>query len=164
MNAAQTPEARQLIAQLADINGLDRIGWWPLAPGWWAVIALAIILAVAGIWLALRHHAYRQSWRHAAHKELADMQDRLCDLNTREILLELSGVLRRIAIKRFSRDICAGLEGSAWIQWLKKNDPSGFDWSEHTGLLTEVPYAPPGNMPPIGKVETLIDATQKWVQ
>ena len=47
---------------LRDIHGLDTIPWWPLATGWWYVIAVAGLLLLGvvirywmiytGVWLA----------------------------------------------------------------------------------------------------------------
>src|SRR5690606_8976602 len=33
------------LSQLADIHLPDAVGWWPLAPGWWAVIVAVGVLA-----------------------------------------------------------------------------------------------------------------------
>jgi hypothetical protein len=164
MTAAQNPQVQQLLSQLADINGLDKISWWPLAPGWWAVLVLFAILLLAGIAAGLRRRAFRRSWKHDANETLASMADQLDGINAREILVKLSDLLRRVAIYRFSRAKCAGLKGNEWAQWLTKNDPHKFDWNEYVDILTETPYAPPESMPSPQKVGLLIEATRKWVK
>ena len=44
-----------LYAQLRDIRGLDAVSLWPLAPGWWLVVAIifAALLLVWRIYLYL---------------------------------------------------------------------------------------------------------------
>jgi hypothetical protein len=42
---------------LRDIHGLDGVPWWPLAPGWWyvlAAIALVPVVIAMGYWLPPR--------------------------------------------------------------------------------------------------------------
>ncbi|MBA2727152.1 MAG: DUF4381 domain-containing protein, partial [Parachlamydiaceae bacterium] len=39
-----------LLEQLHDIEGLDPISFWPLALGWWILIAVLILLSLAIVW------------------------------------------------------------------------------------------------------------------
>ena len=80
----------------------------------------------------------------------------------RAILATLSEALRRIAIRKFSRADCAGLQGEAWLQWLKSHDPQNFDWPLHGRILNQAPYAPPCIPLSSQQVRELIGATRKW--
>jgi hypothetical protein len=164
MNAPQNNEIRQLLSQLADISGLDRIGWWPLAPGWWVIIALFILALASAVFRGIRRWAYRKSWRYDTDKALLFLMAELDAENARESLIKLSGMLRRIAIRRFSRAECAGLHGIRWAEWLTRNDPHKFNWNEYAALLTETSYAPPQSAPSPEKVKLLIGATRKWIR
>ena len=160
----QNPEVQKLIAQLADINGLNKVNYWPLAIGWWIVLGvLAIVIAII-IFLILRRLAYRRSWKHKTVIQLNAMAERLNQNNGKEIMTELSILLRRLAINRFSRSGVAGLKGKVWAEWLTKNDLAKFDWSIYENLLTETPYAPPGNFSSTEEIKKLINATKKWVK
>ena len=33
--------------QLRDIRGIEGVPWWPLAPGWWMILAALVTLAFA---------------------------------------------------------------------------------------------------------------------
>ena len=40
---------------LRDLHLPDAIGWWPLAPGWWVVIALVAALLGYILWRVYKH-------------------------------------------------------------------------------------------------------------
>src|SRR5580698_6571728 len=101
-----TPDS--LLAQLYDIKGLDWINWWPLAPGWWAVLALLAMGAGTIYW---RRWAYYRSWKGEAWRAFAALEAGLTSGNAQEIAAALSTLLRRVAMQSFSRAECAGLEG-----------------------------------------------------
>ena len=135
---------------LRDIH--DSLGnpWWPLAPGWWLILALVIGL-MALVW------SYRGGrrlvlpaipllpigdWRWDARRELQRLRHARQDESLKARLAELSELLKRIAMARHGRRTCAGLHGQAWLDWLSQQDPAGFDWRSHGQLLIRAPYAP----------------------
>jgi len=61
------------------------------------------------------------------------------------------------------REACAGLTGESWLNWLKGNDPNGFDWADRGRMLLEAPYAPPGIQSQTQDLLVLIDAAHEWV-
>ena len=100
-----TPDS--LLAQLYDIKGLDWIDWWPLAPGWWAVLAMVAIVVGALYW---RRRAYYRSWKGEAWLALGALEARLKAGNAQQIAANLSTLLRRVAIQSFSRAEYSGGE------------------------------------------------------
>lgn len=155
----------ELVSQLRDIHGLDSIPWWPLAPGWWLLAALAIaaiLLLVSLVRNMLRYPA--GSWRRPAWKQLRNLKQRADRLPAQQLASELSELLRRIAIARLGREHAAGLTGKRWLAWLQEHDPAGFDWSHHGQPLLTLPYAPAQASQPGGKqLLPLIDAAFVWV-
>jgi hypothetical protein len=156
-----SPAPNKLLAQLYDITGMDYIDWWPLAPGWWTLLALASILAGILYW---RRRAYQRSWKGDASRALRALETRLAGGNAQEVAAALSVLLRRIAMQCFSRAECAGLEGRDWLHWLTAKDPGAFDWAGRGLLLIEAPYAPPGRNVSPDAVKILIAATRRWVK
>jgi uncharacterized protein YfaT (DUF1175 family) len=154
----------ELLEKLHDIEGLDPINWWPLAPGWWGVIAVGCALIFAICWFAASKMAFRKSWRCDTFQKLAALEAHLSDASTREVLISLSEYLRRIALQRFPRQECAGLVGDAWLKWLTKHDPNNFDWESKGVLLIDAPYAPMNKQFSSDQVKELIQATKKWVR
>jgi len=150
-----------LLAQLDDIRGLGRIGWWPLAPGWWALLALMSLAAAVMYW---RRRAYWRSWKGDARRALDLLDAKLNGENQQEIAASLSTLLRRIALQRDPRAECAGLWGHDWLCWLTAKDPSGFDWVTFGVLIVEAPYAPPGRDFSPKNLKSLISAAKRWVK
>ena len=159
-NAVSIPADAGLLAQLRDIKGLDSISAWPPGAGWWILLALII----GALLYYVRRRAYIRSWKGDARRTLEMLEKNMSPANTRECVDALSMILRRIAMKRFSREACAGLEGQGWLDWLKANDPRGFDWAGKGLLLVKVPYAPPGRPVNMEKIRELIDAAKAWVK
>jgi len=150
---------------IRDIHSLDPVGLWPLAPGWWLSLAGAL---VAGwlLFLALRF-VWRYpffTWHHGARRQLLRLRQRSAAEPVGTVAAEFSELLRRIAIARCGREACAGLAGTAWLDWLSANDPAGFDWRESGRLLLALPYAPPGTPGDADALRQLIDAAVPWAR
>lgn len=152
-----------LIEQLHDIEGLDPIGLWPLAIGWWAVIVIGVGAFIVLTYALIRWIAFKRSWKNDTLRKLALLEKNLSESTARETAIILSEYLRRIALRRFSRKECASLVGESWLLWLTKNDPKQFDWKAKGMFLMNVPYAPENTAIPAEQVKDLIQAVKHWV-
>lgn len=152
-----------LMQQLHDIEGIDAISFWPLAIGWWVLIACGMFFIGGMIWLLWRRLAYLRSWQRDTIKKLEYLERNLSPTSSGETVICLSEYLRRIALRRFSRKECAGLVGDDWLKWLADHDPKQFDWSAKGKLLIEIPYAPAYSDLPLQPIKELIQAARNWV-
>ncbi|SEH08073.1 DUF4381 domain-containing protein [Candidatus Venteria ishoeyi] len=149
--------------ELRDIHGLDSIPWWPLAPGWWLLLAVVVLLLLfAG---KIRR---RLDWRPDARSQLNKLYRQIKRQPDKATLAEFSELMRRLAIARYGRESCAGLQGEAWLSWLQAHDPKRFRWQERGQLLLSLPYAPPDapiatNRKEEKQVRTLFRAARAWV-
>jgi hypothetical protein len=153
---------KTLLSQLRDIDGLDAIGIWPLAPGWWALLAL-LVVAIA----AIRHYAHRPRKPKAPRPDWNAEKSALLDAlrsetDVKKKAAALSSLLRQAAMKRHGRKACAGLEGTAWLAWLAEHDPAKFDWASQGRALLEAPYAPAGAVAG-AEMDALVAAAEKWI-
>lgn len=149
--------------QLHDIEGLDLISVWPLAIGWWVVMAIVFLCIIAIAFYTCRRAAFKRSWKHDALMQLDQLENDLSEERIIDTTTTLSGYLRCIAISCRSREECAGLAGRAWLQWLAKHDPKRFDWENRGKSLIEAPYAPPNMMMTAAEIKDLIQAARRWV-
>lgn len=149
---------------LHDIEGLDLISFWPLAIGWWILIALTILTLGLLLYFGIRRLAFTRSWKNDILKRLTRLEKELSDSTARQTIILLSEYLRRIALRRFSRKECAGLVGESWLKWLTNKDPKSFDWEKKGVLLIEVPYAPKSHLLPVDQIKDLIKAIREWVR
>ena len=160
-----TPES--LANRLHDIHELDTVGIWPLATGWWLMLAGMALLILLFIGLRRwrpdwRRYLPRYGWSRDAARQLAILRDQVGHGDVKTLTARLSELLRRIAIARCGRDHCAGLHGEPWLAWLADHDPDGFDWRARGRLLLDLPYAPPAELGDQPELHKLIDAALAW--
>lgn len=93
--------------RLHDLILPPAVGWWPLAPGWYTVLALLGLLAVWFLWRYWKHWR-ANAYRREALQHLRQLQD--CPA--------ISELLRRTALAVVPRTEIAGKTGPAWADWL----------------------------------------------
>lgn len=105
--------------RLRDIVPPDPIHWWPPAPLWWLVIALVFTWGTYLIvtrFLKWRGNGYRRE----ALREL----DRMAQVgdSTQSVMkvVELSALLKRVALVTYPRQKVASLSGQDWLEFLSQ--------------------------------------------
>ncbi|MEJ8475067.1 DUF4381 domain-containing protein [Roseibium algae] len=134
MSTALSPQMLDQLDQLRDIRLPEAISWWPVAPGWWALLSLVCALVVSAvIWTWIR----RRSSRFLALRELEAI-----DPEREEVFItQISSLLRRVARRRSAgADV---LTGEAWSAFLMEGK-HGMNRDTAT-LLAIGPYGPPAN-------------------
>lgn len=152
------PNLSEQLAALRPWHLPDPVSWWPPAPGWWllAALALAALFALAG-WL--RRRWYRQAPVRRALRELGAL-DALAARDPALACRQLSQLLRRVALARFPRGEVAGLTGEAWLAFLDRHGGDGqFDRGPGR-VLIQAPYraAAPDDLVP------LIALARRWIE
>lgn len=128
---------------LRDLHVPDAIGWWPLAPGWWVLVA--IVFAALG-YLAWRLYKRWQfnAPRRFALRELARFEAEYLERRDPVALgKQLSELLRRGMLAYAPRDEVAGLTGEAWLAWLDEGMPLPYFHTEGGKSLLNLPYRDP---------------------
>ncbi len=149
MTPELSPEIMTQLDQLRDIRLPDSVGWWPLAPGWWAALALVFfaVLAVL-VWNVLRKH----TTRYLALRELEQFSAN----DPVEYATDISVLLRRVAMRK---DAAIGqLKDNRWADFLshKGMEPA---LAKH---LAVAPYAAQFTDAP--QYEALRDAAAAWIR
>ncbi len=104
-----------------DSNSLDRlndivipqdVSWWPLAPGWYVLFGLLLIVAGWLLWRAA------DKWRANAYRRMA-----LRELATLKDAASIAELLRRTALVVIPRAEVASSTGKEWVDWLATQSP-----------------------------------------
>lgn len=148
---------------LRDLHLPDAIGWWPLAPGWWLLIALALIGVAFLIraWLKVRA---RGAARRFALRQLNEIVDRYQDSkNAVEFGADLSELLRRSMLAYAPRLDVAGLTGEAWLRWLDEGLAQPVFTEGPGRQILELPYRRPDTELDVADVDRLVAAVRHRV-
>ena len=146
------------LAALRDIRVPDSPQFWPPAPGWLVVagliIAAGVTATVVGVrrWRATRFRREALAYLHALRTRHEAGESDV------EIAMELSVLIRRVALARHHRHGVAGLTGEQWIAQLESTLP-GIGVSARTALLV-APYARRSRF----DVGRALSACEHWVR
>lgn len=150
MVASPSPTNVQDVLQLRDIHLPVPIGWWPLAPGWYALLALMVLGLGSVIYLLLlrkRQRVKREALRLLKSYEHAFQQEGIA---VEVVCAQISELLRRVSLYYYPRENIAGLQGETWLQFLQDTTRKKVGSHVHTDVarfrlfLLDKPYqAPP---------------------
>ena len=128
---------------IRDLHLPEAIGWWPLAPGWWILIALAAIGLVLLLRQYLRRRAAGAARRHALQQlgQLSAEYEQHRDAV--RFSAALSELLRRTMLAYAPREEVAGLTGDAWLAWLDQDLGTPRFQTDAGRKLLEMPYRRP---------------------
>ncbi len=160
-------------AQLADIQLPEAVSIWPLAPGWWLLLAVSLLLIVLLIYFLKRKP--RQplpTSRQLKSQSLQTLQaikktyaaqpaDKQTAHNT---LKQLSILLRRYALSLYQRDDVAALTDSEWLALLDKMSAQPDFSTKFAALLTQIPYQSSDTDIDPALLSELLSATEKLIR
>ena len=148
------------LAQLRDIHLPSDVSWWPLAPGWWGLLVLFFIMMALAVYLYLR--SQRKTKQELIIEQSLQLFHTLQhqSLTPKELLTELSELLRRTAISLYGRDAVANLAGKDWLNFLNKKGATKAFTKGVGQAFHDQPYRPEVkyNRP------ALLGLTNHWLQ
>jgi len=151
------PQALNPLDQLKDIHLPDAISWWPLAPGWWVVIALTI----AALWWAVTwylRHRRRNAYRQFALKELTVLTAE--NANEQDIIL----LLRRTAISSSVSHVAMDKSVKEFLISLNNSSKEPYFDQQLCLYLNEMAYQ--ANPKPLTEPDRakLVSASKLWIK
>lgn len=102
------------LANLADISTGPEISYWPLAWGWWLVIAVGLLLLALIIW---QSYAF---WQRRALQRRALKAIKQIDPGKQDAAAELHAILRATCMHAFTQVNIASLHSKQWYLFLKQ--------------------------------------------
>ncbi len=156
------PAATAIDLPLRDIHLPEPVSWWPIAPGWWLLLA-AIVIACLVIWFIRRSWNKRRVLRQLKERLQTIRDDFAEGATAADTVRQLSVLLRRACITYFPRSDVASLTGDAWLQFLdSKSREKRF--SEDIGsLLISAPYQPDSEIDK-ADIQTLFELIERELQ
>jgi len=128
---------------LRDLHLPVPIDWWPLAPGWWLLIALALFGLGWLLLLAWRTRRFNAPRRYTI-RALAELEaEYLTNRNPVALGRQVSALLRRGMLAYAPRHEVAGLTGDSWLKWLDQGLPVPYFHTEGGKSLLQLPYRDP---------------------
>ncbi|MGP4844895.1 DUF4381 domain-containing protein [Marinobacter sp. 1Y8] len=142
------------LANLRDIHLPDPGGFWPPAPGWWILAALALALLICLAVFLLRRQR-RNRWLKTARAELAALrQQQSADARW---FTDLNALLKRCARQRYPDARPQSLSGERWHQFLLETRP-GLLAEDVRGLVTSC-WQPEPSI----STATACDVAENWL-
>lgn len=107
---ANSMSAADPMAAFKDLQMPDAVSWWPLAWGWWVIIAIALIILAALIYALIKHQQQKR-----AKKQAIKLINQLPDTTTS---IALNQLLKQVMLSYYPRQQVAQLSGNAWLAFL----------------------------------------------
>ncbi len=143
---------------LKDIHLPESIGWFPPAIGWWLVVLLIPLI----IWFL--YWAYKRLTRKTAIKAASQLLASIKNspMDNAQKLVEISALLRRVAVSVTPRAETASLTGTAWLAFLD-NTLKDAQFMTGTGrCLANAPYRK--YAPSEQEISQLISLCENWLK
>ncbi len=148
-----------LLSKLRDIHLPNDLPWWPLAPGWYVVIAAAFILGLIITTLIIKRWLRKRAKRQALSELDFILSDYRVSRDATQLVSQVGILLKRVALVYFPRYEVAMLHGDEWVNFLSEHVKE-LDFKEVRTLLVSGPYQKHTD----GDVEQLITITKKWIK
>lgn len=147
--------------QLRDIHLPAAPDFWPPAPGWWVLAALLSGLAAWAAVLLWRQFRIRRQRRRILAL-LEQMEHSSGRTVTPEFLVQLSNLIRRLALMRFPRREIASLTGQDWLRFLDRSGGDGQFCDGAGRVLAQGPYM--RSVPDAVDGRALTNLVRQWIR
>lgn len=127
------------LPQLNDIHLPSDPSIWPLALGWWFVLAICLVFAV-WLFFIIRKHLLIRKHKRMLFDELSQLENKLKRSPDKNLIAETNVLLRRIALAYSPESRVASLTGSDWLEFLD-NSGNTHNFTKGAGrILIDAPY------------------------
>lgn len=144
---------------LKDIHLPEVILWWPLAPGWWLILILTVLLVIFFPRI-LRWLRWKPT-RVVSLRELNQIRaDRDNGLDEQRVLQGVTILLRRTVMSYCGRAMGANLTGKRWVEQLKQLSGKDCFTAEQNEWLSIGQYQPSAQC----DIELMLRSCECWIK
>lgn len=147
-----------LLASLKDIHLPPPIGWWPLAWGWFVLMACVILLLVGIVVWVRRHYLQTRAKRQALHLLELFQKQYQHNNDSQRACARISELLRRVAMAYYPRLEVASLMGNDWLIFLNRTS-KGLDFTSVSHELLQLPYS----NKQVANLNVLFTISRAWI-
>lgn len=144
---------------LKDIHLPTDIGFWPLAPGWYFLFFLLLLVSFLLCIKLYKVYLERQPKREALALLAQFAKEYEEKGNSQQISAKLSTLLRQVALVYYPREKVASLHQDAWIEFLNRTG-KGVDFNPIAFMLLELPFKPSC----IINIKPLFVRVESWIK
>ncbi len=137
------PALAGMLSSLKDIQEPAAIGWWPPAPGWWALAIMGVgslIALMFYLWRRWRKHR----WYRQARAHLQAIESRFARSgDPHDFMHHLIALSKSVARHQGTAGVL-GYSAAQWIQYLATHYPACGFTTEDAAVAEDLLYKPPG--------------------
>jgi len=147
------------LQNLNDIVAPAAVPWWPLAPGWYVLMAITFMVI---LWFAMA--AWRRWQQNRYRRQALEEFSAICK-GPEGALHSLPELLKRTALSAWPRDEVAALSGERWHRFLDESAGVEQFCGGAGELLDQLAYGD-GRQPGFSEEEQrcLVEATENWLR
>lgn len=145
--------------QLREIHTPPAPALWPPAPGWWLLMALALVALMAALWLGRRYRR-RNRYRRQA---LQDLRALLAQPPGNPVAGMLT-LVRRTALTANPETTWAALSAPELLVRLDPFTGGELERNQHLEVLAEAPYRPESTPADSQATAALGRAVARWIR
>lgn len=150
----------QPLQNLRDIHLPDPVGIWPLAPGWYLLAVILLLLVMVASYVVYRRYRRGLAKRQALLLLHDYERQYAAGTDAAVISAQISELLRRVALVYYPRARVAGLNGLSWIGFLNETSDN-INFNEISGLILDLPYQ---SKPSGTDLKPLFSSAKAWIK
>ena len=147
------------LQNLNDIVMPAEVAWWPLAPGWYVLVSVVLILLAYLVYRKLQQ-VKKNRYRVLALRELSELRQGAGTADW----LQLPSLLKRAALSAWPRNDVAALSGEDWHRFLDRTASTDQFCSGAGPVLDSLAYREANYAAGDRRLDELIDAIEFWLK
>ena len=145
---------------LHDLQLPEAISWWPLAPGWWALLVMVLILLFTLAYFTRNWWRNNQDKRNAQQLLKSAYAQWQANQNQQQLIMQFNSVLKRYCRNRFPQAI--SLSGEQWTDFLNRSAATSLFSGIEAEALQSGAYR--ADALPSLAAQELFKNCQRWLQ